>query len=144
MESNCIKILFLRGQMFTPLVPVLKIWFVKQCKNKNKKNSEVVFTWIIVCAIVGWDELWVSDYASSHYLNLAPLSTLADNPRDSIFWTVSPGLQIRVWNLPENRNLPFLVDSTFRHKILNIYLALFQLYRQHGTFLHKLPYAIVI
>ena len=29
------------------------------------------------------------------------------------FWTLSPGLQIRVQNLPDNRrSLPFLVDST--------------------------------
>ena len=42
------------------------------------------------------------------------LSTLPNNPGDSRFWTVSPGLQIRVWNLPDNRrSLPFLVDSTF-------------------------------
>ena len=27
-------------------------------------------------------------------------STLPDNPGDFRFWTVSPGLQIRVWNLP--------------------------------------------
>ena len=41
------------------------------------------------------------------------LSTLPDNPGDSWFWTVSPGLQIRVWNLPDNRqSLSFLVDST--------------------------------
>ena len=31
------------------------------------------------------------------------LSTLSDNPRVSRFWTVSPGLQIRVWYLPDNR-----------------------------------------
>ena len=43
---------------------------------------------------------------------IAGLSTLPDNLGDSRFWTVSPGLQIRVWNLPDNRqNLPFLVDS---------------------------------
>ena len=36
------------------------------------------------------------------------LSTLPDNPGDSRFWTVSPGLQIRVWNLPDiNQRLPF-------------------------------------
>ena len=29
----------------------------------------------------------------------AVLSTLPDNPGHSRFWTVSPGLQIRVWNL---------------------------------------------
>ena len=30
------------------------------------------------------------------------------NPGDSRFWTVSPGLQIRVWNLPDiNQRLPF-------------------------------------
>jgi len=31
------------------------------------------------------------------------LSTLPDNPGDSRFWTVSSGLQIRVWYLPDNR-----------------------------------------
>ena len=31
----------------------------------------------------------------------AVLSALPDNPGDSRFWTVSPGLQIRVWNLPD-------------------------------------------
>ena len=42
------------------------------------------------------------------------LSTLPNNPGDSRFWTVSPGLQIRVWNLPDNcQSLLFLVDSTF-------------------------------
>ena len=42
------------------------------------------------------------------------LSTLPDNPGDSRFWIISPGLQIRVWNLPDNRrSLPFLVDATF-------------------------------
>ena len=29
------------------------------------------------------------------------MSTLLDNPGDSRFWTVPPGLQIRVWNLPD-------------------------------------------
>lgn len=32
---------------------------------------------------------------------LAGLLTLLDNPGDSRFWTVSPGLQIRVWNLSD-------------------------------------------
>ena len=31
------------------------------------------------------------------------LSTLPDNPGDSRFWTISRSLQIRVWNLPDNR-----------------------------------------
>ena len=36
------------------------------------------------------------------------LSTLPHNLGDPRFWTVSPGLQIRVWNLPDiNRRLPF-------------------------------------
>ena len=34
--------------------------------------------------------------------------TLHSAPGDSRVWTVSPGLQIRVWNLPDiNRHLPF-------------------------------------
>ena len=36
-------------------------------------------------------------------------SSLPDNLGDSRFWTISPGLQIRVWNLLDNRqSLPFL------------------------------------
>ena len=43
------------------------------------------------------------------------LSTLPDNPGDTRFWTVSPTLQVRVSNPPENRRiLPFLVESTFQ------------------------------
>ena len=55
------------------------------------------------------------------------LSTLPDDPGESRFWTVSPGVQIRVWNLPDDRrSLPFLVDSTFWQ--LNFkYFALFEL-----------------
>jgi len=42
------------------------------------------------------------------------LSTLPDNPGDTRFWTVSPSLQIRVWNRLDNRRiLPFLAESTF-------------------------------
>ena len=37
------------------------------------------------------------------FLQNAVLSTLPDNPRDSRFWTAPPGLQIRVWYLPDNR-----------------------------------------
>ena len=45
----------------------------------------------------------------------AELSTLPDNPGDTRFWTVSPSLQVRVYNPPENRRiLPFLVESTFQ------------------------------
>ena len=41
-------------------------------------------------------------------------STLPDNPGDSRFWTVYRGLQIKVWNLPDNRrSMPFLIDSSF-------------------------------
>ena len=52
------------------------------------------------------------------------LSTLPENTRDSRFWTVSPGLQIKVWNL---KCLPFLVDSTFWQWTLK-YFALFELF----------------
>lgn len=43
------------------------------------------------------------------------LSTLPDNLElDSSFWTISPRRQIRVRNLPDNRqSLLFLVDSNF-------------------------------
>ena len=48
-----------------------------------------------------------------HLSVFSVLSTLPDNPGDSRFWTVSPRLQIRVWNLPDNcQSLPFLVDLT--------------------------------
>ena len=47
------------------------------------------------------------------YWKSSGLSTPLNNPGDSRFWTVSAGLQIGVWNLPDNRrNLQFLVDST--------------------------------
>ena len=54
--------------------------------------------------------------------NQAGLSTFPDNPGDARFWTVFPGLQIRVSNLPDNRRrLPFLVRPDFHNnKILNI------------------------
>ena len=49
---------------------------------------------------------------SSSKFSGAPMAD--DIPGDSRFRTLSPGLQIRVQNLPDNRrSLPFLVDSTF-------------------------------
>ena len=48
-------------------------------------------------------------------LTFAVLSFLPDNPGDSRFWTVSPGLQIRVWNLPDNcQILQYFVHLTLR------------------------------
>ena len=93
----------------------------------------------ISCVVIG--TLPSSDL---HY-SLAVLSTLPDNPGDSRFWTVSPGLQIRVWNLPDNHpSFPFLVDSTFWQRNFK-YFALFELfYCWHRTFPHKHQYAIVI
>ena len=41
--------------------------------------------------------------ASNLHCPFPVLSTLPDNPGDSRFWTVSPGLQIKVWNLLDNR-----------------------------------------
>ena len=56
----------------------------------------------------------VSRYKYFNNIISPGLSTLPDNPEDSRFWTGSPGLQIRVWNLLDNRrSLPFLVESTF-------------------------------
>ena len=46
----------------------------------------------------------------------AVLSTLPDNPGHSSFWTVSPGLQIRVWNLLDIKLYTQLSDN----KLLNI------------------------
>ena len=58
----------------------------------------------------------------------AGLSTVPDNPGDSRFWPISPGLQIRIWNLPDNRqSLPFLVVSTFWQWNFK-YFALFELF----------------
>ena len=56
------------------------------------------------------------------------LSTLPDNPGDSRFWIISPGLQIRVWNLADNRrSLPFLVDATLAKWNFK-YFAFFELF----------------
>ena len=46
------------------------------------------------------------------------MSTLPDNPGDFGFWTVSPGLQIRVWNLVDNSRR--LDKTRLWHKIWNI------------------------
>ena len=45
---------------------------------------------------------FLKNYESQSRIN-AVLSILPDNPGDSRFWTLSPGLQIRVWNLLDNR-----------------------------------------
>ena len=56
------------------------------------------------------------------------ISTVNSPGWDSRFWTVSPGLQIRAWNLPDNRqSLPFLVDSTLWQWTFK-YFALFELF----------------
>ena len=56
------------------------------------------------------------------------LSTLPRNVGDSRFWTVSRGLQIRVWNLPNNhQSLPFLVDATLWQWNFK-YFVLFELF----------------
>ena len=57
---------------------------------------------------------WHRKFCLHGHLSLfSVMSTLPDNPGDSRFWTVSPSLQIRVWNLPDNhQSLPFLVDLT--------------------------------
>ena len=56
---------------------------------------------------------FISMLAEYHTCLYSVLSTLPDNVGDSRFWTVSPSLQIRVWNLPDNHwSLLFLVDST--------------------------------
>ena len=58
--------------------------------------------------------MWTKNVVISWQPLATGLSTLPDNPEDSRFWTISPGLQIRVWNLLDNhQSLPFLVDSTF-------------------------------
>ena len=63
---------------------------------------------------------WARNCSRVHCV--AGLSTLPDNPGDSRFWTISPGLQIRVWNLPHNRrSLPFLVRFDFRKMKFQIF-----------------------
>ena len=63
---------------------------------------------------------WARNCSRVHCV--AGLSTLPDNPGDSRFWTISPGLQIRVWNLPDNRrSLPFLVRFDFRKMKFQIF-----------------------
>ena len=75
------------------------------------------------------------------------LSTLLDNLGDSGFWTVSPGLQIRAWNLPDiHRSLPFSCRRKTRIsdlKLLNILHCLsFFKYCWHWTFPYKLQYGL--
>ena len=60
-----------------------------------------------------WRRLLINNKALPFFVVNSVLSTLLDNAGDSSFWSVSLGLQIRVWNLPDNhRKLPFLVDLT--------------------------------
>ena len=69
-------------------------------------NSRSVFSRLCI-DIVEW-----KDRENCHF---TVLSTLLFNPGDSRFWTVSPGLQIRVWNLPDNRqSLQFFISSLTR------------------------------
>ena len=75
------------------------------------------------------------------------LSTLPDNPGDSRFWTVSPSLQIRVSNLPDNcQSLSFLVRPGFHNNnILNILSCLTILLSTWITkFPHKLQQTVVL
>ena len=78
----------------------------------------------LACTIVNYSHF---HFLARLHINNTGLSILPDNPGDSRFWTVSPGLQIRVWNLADDRrSLPFFVDSTFWQ--LNFkHFALFEL-----------------
>ena len=63
--------------------------------------------------MVGPGTHFLKNYESQSRIN-AVLSILPDNPGDSRFWTASPGLQIRVWNLLDNRRkfaISFWLDS---------------------------------
>ena len=69
--------------------------------NSKKKKK---FSWAVY-------HFYLPQFSSA----VTVLSTLPDNLGDSRFWTVSPGLQIRVENFPDNRrSLLFLVDLTLR------------------------------
>ena len=103
----------------------LKKWHLR----KEPRNSKQLFN---------WSEALTSSANYQQYGNSAlipqlsfpwetgaGLSTLPDNPGDSRFWTISPRLQIRVWNLPDNRrSLPFLVDSTTKFQIFCAFSAI--------------------
>ena len=70
--------------------------------------------------LITWIMLEVTHKQIFLFRQLPGLSTLLDNPGDSRFWTVSPGLQIRVWNLPDNRrSLPFLSNRLSDNEISN-------------------------
>ena len=67
------------------------------------------------------------------------LSSLLDNLGHSRFWTVFPGLQIRVWNLPDNyRSLPLFSseDTTFWQSVN--YFGLFELFKINVNIEHFL------
>ena len=75
--------------------------------NSIKKGQHTMRVWL--------EASWARNCIRVHCI--AELSTLPDNPGDSRFWTISPSLQIRVWNLPDNRrSLPFLARFDF-HKM---------------------------
>ena len=72
--------------------------------------------------LITWIMLEVTHKQIFLFRQLPGLSTLLNNPGDSRFWTVSPGLQIRVWNLPDNRqSLPFLSNRLCDNEISNMF-----------------------
>ena len=71
-----------------------------------------------------------ADVAAGQVGESTVLSTVPNNPGYSRFGTVSPGLQIRVWNLQDNlRSLPFLQQTRLTdYKISTILRCLSHFY----------------
>ena len=72
-------------------------------------------------------------------LNKYMLSTLPDNPGDPGFWSESPGLLIRVWNLPDNRrSLAFLQWARLSdYKLILRWLSYFDVNQERIVLTHS-------
>ena len=105
------------------------IWRPKRGENWQPKEPfyrqrNVILRSNEVCVYCDFWRALSPVIVSNPFINVlsltAVLSTLPDNPGDSKFWTVSPGLQIRVWYLPDNRQNCYFLDSRLSdHKISN-------------------------
>ena len=113
------------------LYDIYKIW----TKVLNH-SSGVSYSIKLICLLessIFLKEGEVNELSAVHSSNIrkdAELSILPDNLGECCrFWTVSPGLQIRVWNLPDNRqSLPYLQNrldfSTIKCQVFCIVWAI--------------------
>ena len=93
-----------------PFPSLSSLYFPKQraCSQANFNSTEVPLRVLTVLFVVSskmscknWkgrvQRIW------KWYLPICIIPSQCYQPGDSRFWTVSPGLQITVWNLPDNR-----------------------------------------